>query len=280
MNIGKYTTQLSEYMIYKKYALNSIENYVSSIRIFLECFKNSATKPSEISKNDIIKFLSDISSSNTHKSYLSAIKLFYKHVCNQPDKCKNIKQPRVSRRLPIVYTQEEMQRLFDVCDNLKHKVIISLLYGCGLRRSELINLKWEHIDRNAMILNIISGKGNKDRQVDLPKNIVPLLEKYFRKYKCKPYVLSGQFKEQYSGTSLVNVIKNISKKAGINKRAYPHLMRHNCFTHMSENGIDVGYIQNSAGHKHTDTSRIYINLSHNVVKNAVSPLNNINLCIQ
>jgi integrase/recombinase XerD len=277
MNIGKYTSQLSEYMEYKKYSVNSVENYISSLKIFLEYFEGKATKPSEISKNDIISFLKNIKSTNTHKAYLCAIKLFYKEIYKQPDKCSNIQQPRKERKLPIVFTQQEVQQMFNVCENLKHKVILSLLYGCGLRRSELINLKWEHIDRSSMILNIIAGKGMKDRQVSLPENIIPLLEKYYRQYKCKPYVLSGQKKEQYSGESILSVIKQISNKAGIKKRAYTHIMRHNCFTHMSENGIDVGYIQNSAGHKKTDTTRIYIQLSQNIVKKAISPLNNIDL---
>jgi integrase/recombinase XerD len=225
MNTGKYINKLSEYMIYKKYSECSLKTYISNITLFLESFQGIATKPTEISRKDIIEFLSEIQSPNTHKSYLSAIKLFYKKIINQPEKLKRIEQPIINRKLPIVFTHGEVQKMFNVCDNLKHKIILSLLYGCGLRRTELLNLKWEHINRNAMILNVVSGKGKKDRQVDLPENIIPLLEKYYMKY----------------------------------------------------NGIDIGYIQNSAGHKHTDTSRLYIQLSHNVVKNAVSPLNNIKL---
>lgn len=277
MNVGKYVSELSEYMNYKKYSNNSIENYTSSLKIFLNSFEDLATKPSEITKKDIIKFLSKIESVNTHKAYLSAIKLFYKEVYNQPKKCDTIKQPRKSNKLPIVLTQEEIQRLFNVCDNLKHKVILSLLYGCGLRVSELINLQWKDIDRNAMILNIISGKGNKDRQVDFPDNIIPLLEKYYRKYKSYPYILSGQFKNQYSQTSVLNIIKSLSKKAGICKRVYTHLIRHCTFTHMAENGIDLGYIQRSAGHENPITTTRYVHMSHNLVKMAKSPMNNIKI---
>lgn len=81
--------------------------------------------------------------------------------------------------------------MFSVCENLKHKVILSLLYSAGLRVSELINLKWQHIDRSRLVINIIAAKGNKDRQVMLTPSIVPLLEKYWNEYKSKEYVLNG-----------------------------------------------------------------------------------------
>jgi len=277
MNIGKYTSQLSEYMEYKKYAVNSIENYISSLKIFLEYFNVKATKPSEISKNDIISFLKEIKSVNTHKAYLCAIKLFYTKIINQPEKCAKIEQPRSNKKLPIVLTQEEVQRMFNVCNNLKHKVILSLLYGCGLRVSELINIQWSNIDRSAMILNVISGKGKKDRQVDLPDNIIPLLEKYYREYRCKPFILSGQLKNKYTQGSILKVVKKYADLAGISKRTYTHLMRHCSFTHMAENGVDLGYIQRSAGHESPITTTRYIHMSHNLVKMAKSPLNNIKL---
>jgi integrase len=85
-----------------------------------------------------------------------------------PSKIQKIPYPKAEKKLPIVLSQAEIQSMFNVCENLKHKVILSLLYACGLRVSELINLKWSHIDRSRMIINIIAGKGNKDRQVMLP----------------------------------------------------------------------------------------------------------------
>lgn len=90
---------------------------------------------------------------------------------------------------------------------IKHNVILAVLYACGLRVSELINLKWQHIDRSRMIINIIQGKGNKDRQVMLPKELILLLEKYFYEYHSKEYLLNGQFGLQYSSSSVLQVMK-------------------------------------------------------------------------
>jgi site-specific recombinase XerD len=156
-------------------------------------------------------------------------------------------------------------------------VILAILYSCGLRVSELINLQWKNIDRSRMIINIIRGKGNKDRQVLLSDALIPLLEKYFREFKTQNYILAGQFSEQYSSRSVGQVMKQLAEKAGINKRVYTHLMRHNCFTHMVENGIDINLIQILAGHKKVSTTMIYTHISHNIVSKINSPLNTIRL---
>jgi len=172
---------------------------------------------------------------------------------------------------------EEVQKMFNVCDNLKHKVILSLLYSCGLRVSELINLKWSDIDRSRMIINIIGGKGNKDRQVMLDDSLIPLLEKYFYEYKTKTYILSGQFSDKYSPESVGQVMKQLAKKANINKRVYTHLMRHNCFTHMVEAGTDINLVQKLAGHSSVKTTLLYTHMSHNLISKIKSPLKSINL---
>lgn len=210
MNIGNYQHQLSDYMKYKRYSKNSIDNYVSCIGKFLQYFEKEATKPSEISAEKIKRFLSYIHTANTHKAYLSAIKLFYDKIGKQPEKLNNVEYPKQPKHLPIVLSQDEIQRMFNVCENLKHKVILSLLYSCGLRVSELINLKWSHIDRSRMIINIIAAKGNKDRQVALPEMLIPLLTKYYHTYLSELYILNGQFELKYSETSVRQVIKQLA----------------------------------------------------------------------
>jgi site-specific recombinase XerD len=277
MNIGNYQRQLSEYMKYKRYSQNSIDNYVSCIGKFLTYFENEATKPSEISAEKIKRFLAGKTHANTHKAYLSAIKLFYDKVGNQPQKLDKLEYPKLAKNLPIVLSTDEIQGMFNVCKNLKHKVIISLIYSCGLRVSELINLQWKHLDRSRKIINIIAAKGNKDRQVALPDAIVPLLENYYRKEHSEVYVLNGQFGLQYSATSVLNVVKDLASKAGIRKRVYTHLLRHCTFTHMAENGTDINLIQKIAGHSNVKTTMIYCHLSDSLISKIQSPINNIRL---
>lgn len=128
-----------------------------------------------------------------------------------------------------------------------------------------------------MIVNIIAGKGKKDRQVMLPEVLIPLLEKYYKQYKTKEYILSGQFSDQYSDRSVGQVMKQLAEKAKINKRVYTHLMRHNCFTHMVENGIDINLIQKLAGHNNVKTTMIYTHISDSLISKINSPINQIKL---
>lgn len=128
-----------------------------------------------------------------------------------------------------------------------------------------------------MVINIIAGKGNKDRQVMLPDTLIPLLENYYRLYKPVTYVINGQSSLQYSDRSVLQLIKSIAHKAGINKRVYTHLLRHCSFTHLVEAGTDINIIQKLAGHNNVKTTMIYTHISDNIISRINSPINNINL---
>lgn len=275
MNISEHTKNFIQEMSRRNYSKNTIDNYVSCLNVFFSAVKKD--HPKNINEYDIKEFLSSCTKVNTQRNYQGAIKKFYEICLNQKNKFKNIPYARVEKKLPIVLSQDEVQKMFNVCDNLKHKLIVSILYACGLRVSELINLKWAHIDRSRMIINIIKGKGNKDRQVMLPDTLVPLLEKYYREYKSKEYVLNGQNSLQYSDRSVLQVIKQLAEKAGISKRVYTHLMRHNCFTHLCEAGTDINIIQKLAGHNNVKTTMIYTHISDSLISKIKSPLDSIYL---
>lgn len=273
MKISEHKHTFIQEMNRRGYSQNSIKNYSSCIDVFLS--KIEKDHPKNINEVDIKNFLRNCVRANTQRNYHSAIKLFYEICLNQKNKFKNIPYTKAEKKLPIVLSVEEMQRMFDCCENLKHKVILSLLYSCGLRVSELINLKWAHLDRSRMVINIVGGKGNKDRQVMFAESLVPLLEKYYREYKPDTYILNGQVKSQYTARSVGSVVKQLALKAGINKRVYTHLMRHNAFTHLCEAGVDINLIQKIAGHQNVKTTLIYTHISHNLISNIQSPLNTI-----
>jgi integrase/recombinase XerD len=277
MNIGKYLQMYSEDLKFKNYSENTIKNYVSQVNLFLTHFNKSATKPSEINERQIKQWILEAQTINTRKHRLSALKLFYRLTGKQPLKFKNIEYLRAEKKLPIILSQDEIQRMFNACQNLKHKVILAIIYSTGIRVSELINLKWKHIDRSRGIINILGAKGKKDRQVMLPQNIIPLLIQYYRHEKPKEYVLNGQFRIQYSQTSVRNVVKQIAQKAGISKHVYTHLIRHCSFTHMVEAGTDINLIQRLAGHNSPKTTSIYTHISHNLISRIPSPINTLTL---
>jgi integrase len=159
--LDKYSIDIR--LIYNSESTRS--NYISQVKSFLFHFKNEI-EPKSIDNEKIKLWLLEAQTINTRKHRLCAINSFYKLTVVMPAKIQKIPYPKSEKKLPIVLSQAEVQRMFSVCDNLKHKVILALLYSCGLRVSELINLKWCHIDRSRMIINIIKGKGSKDRQND------------------------------------------------------------------------------------------------------------------
>ena len=252
------------------------ENYISMVRKFLYNF-TKYREPKEIPNEEIKKWLLEAKTINSRKHRLCALRSFYLISVGMPKKVTTIPYPKSEKKLPIVLSQAEVQQMFDVCQNAKHRAILAILYSCGLRVSELINLKWEHIDRSRMIINVIQAKGQKDRQVPLSQPLITILEKYYREYKPKVYVLNGQKLQQYSQTSVLQVVKQLAEKAGINKRVYTHLMRHCSFTHLLESGVDISIIQKVAGHSNPKTTQIYTHISHNLISSINTPLNNIRI---
>jgi len=278
MEIPKYIEMYRKDLLLKNYALSSIDNYVSQVKLFLHDHNRLFTEPAKVNEKTIKEWLLKAKSINSRKHKLSALKLFYHLTIKQPMKFKYIEYPKADKKMPIVLSVEEIQKMFSVCENLKHKVILSLLYSAGLRVSELINLKWQHIDRSRLVINIIAAKGNKDRQVMLTPSIVPLLEKYWNEYKSKEYVLNGWKNElQYSARSVGEVIKQLADKAGINKRVYTHLIRHCSFTHLVEAGCDINLVQRLAGHSSIKTTNLYLHTSHTLISKILSPLSQIKL---
>lgn len=276
MNISEHRLAFEQEMERRKFSAQTVKNYSSYIqRFFSQSIKDH---PKNINEQDIKEFLAYFTEPNTQRAYHSAIKKFYEVCLHQKEKFKYIPYCRKSKKLPIVLSVEEVQKLFNACINLKHKTILALLYSCGFRVSELINLRWINIDRSRMVINIIQAKGNKDRQVPLNESLIKLLTKYYRQYKSVDYVFNGQSSHQYSERSVGQVIKQLAAKAGIeNKRVYTHLMRHCSATHMLEAGIDLNIIQRLLGHSSIKTTAIYAHISHNLISRIPSPLSQIQL---
>lgn len=276
MNLEKWINRYKTDCAMKYNSDATKDNYASGVKSFLVKF-DKYSEPKEIPTQEIKEYLLTFKTINTRKHNICAIKSFYQLTVGMPNKIDKIPYPKADKKLPIILSVDEIQKMFMVCENLKHKVILALLYSCGLRVSELINLKWNHIDRSRMIINIIQAKGKKDRQVMLTPELLPLLEKYYLEYKPKEYVLNGQTSLHYSDRSVGEVIKQLAEKAGINKRVYTHLMRHCSFTHMVEQGVDINLIQKLAGHSNIKTTNIYLHISDNHISKIQSPLSNIKL---
>jgi len=268
MKSTKYVEEYCRELRFKNYSKNTIDNYASQVKIFLEHFREY-NDPTRINEKQIKDWLMLAKTTNSMRHRLSALKLFYKYVIRQPMKFKYIEYPRSEQHLPLPLSRDEVIRLFGVCDNIKHKAILSLLFMCGLRVGEVLNIKFEDIDRSNMVIHIKLAKGKRDRIVPMNEEMLKLFEKYYRQYKPKVYLFNGQFGERYSERSINLFIKQLGKKANINKRLYAHIGRHTCFSNMLANGIEMAIIQKVAGHKSIKTTQLYAKVTSNIIQNTI-----------
>ena len=151
------------------------------------------------------------------------------------------------------------------------------IYSCGLRISELINLKINDVDSKRRILIIKKSKGNKDRIVPLSEKLLKILREYYIKYKPDLYLLQGKNKQQYTSKSVESVLEKAVKKAGIKRSVTLHTFRHSYATHLHENGTDIRVIQELSGHKSSKTTEIYTHISNKRLQNIKSPFYDLDL---
>jgi len=190
---------------------------------------------------------------------------------------EDIERPRRGRPLPKVLSVENVREIISSIENTKHRAIISLIYSAGLRRSELLNLKWQDIDLNRGLIILKNAKGNKDRIVPLASNIVPLLERYWGNRELSGYMFRGPDGGKYGSTSIHKIFQRAKSKAGIDIKCGVHVLRHSYATHLHERGVDIRVIQELPGHKSTRTTEIYTHVSSKTIQNIKSPFDDLEL---
>lgn len=267
MNIIKYVQMYSDDLRLKNYSDNTISNYTNQVKLFLEYFNKTATKPSEISEKQIKQWLLLANSINGRKHRISAVKLFYQLTGKQPLKFKHIEYPRSERKLPQIIDKEFLLDAILKIQNTKHKAIIALAYSTGMRVSEVCSLKIADIDSKRMIITIRQSKGRKDRIVALSVKILEFLRIYFLEYRPKEYLFNGQFDLQYSHTSCNQIVKKY-----LGKQYHFHLLRHSNATALLESGTDLRIIQKHLGHTNSKTTEIYTHVSTNIISKMNLPI--------
>lgn len=267
MNIEKYLSMYSRDLQVKNYSMNTIENYVSQVGLFLRYFEPVANKPSEISEQKIKDWLLLAQTINSRKHRISAVKLFYSLTGKQPLKFRHIEYPRSEKHLPQVIDGDFIRSRLDQIKNLKHKAIIMLAYSVGLRVSEVVNLKLKDIDSSRMLITIRQAKGRKDRIVPLSEKVLEILRMYFIEYKPNEFLFNGQFNNRYSSTSCNQIVKRY-----LGRQYHFHLLRHSCFTSLLESGTDLRIIQKIAGHSSSKTTEIYTHVSNRILRNVALPV--------
>ena len=256
-------------LVLRKYAISTVKTYVG-------CLNGILFKIGEHPTLDQIKdFLVPIKNRSYHKQMVGCIHRYFEFVLKQPLDLSDIPYPRHGNQLPEILSQDEMRDLISINKNLKHQAIIFLLYGCGLRVGEVINLKITDVDSSRMIITVREGKGNKDRQVMLDQLLLDKLRDYVKQYKPETYLFNGQFGLQYSDRSINEFLKYYAKKAKITKRVHAHMLRHSFATHLVDAGTDMSIIQKLMGHNNIKTTQGYARISTGLISRVKSPLANL-----
>lgn len=262
----------------KRYAENTKTIYQSYFADFIRYFGSKVLN--EITKEEINAYILELIrekniSASQQNQRINAIKFYYEKVLGRQSAYYDIERPRKDKKLPDVLSKEEIAAMLKTLENKKHKCLIAIIYSCGLRRSEAVNLKIADIDSKRMQVKIVGAKGKKDRYVPLAIKTLTYLRDYYREAKPHIYLFEGKPGMPYSATSIYNVIRKAAVKAKITKRVYPHILRHSFATHNLEQGMDLRFIQELLGHESSKTTEIYTHVSQKDFAKFSNPFDDI-----
>ena len=267
------------YLNSKRYSPNTIKVYSDSISTFLRYF--SMKDITDISNDDLIDFnnnyiLKNNFSSSFQNQVVNAVKIYFSAIQQKKIDVELIHRPRREKVLPNVLSKEEVKAILDAHVNIKHKMMLSLIYSCGLRCGELLALHPVHIDSKRNIVLLKCAKGKKDRIVPLSPLILKMLREYYKIYKPKTYLFEGQnMGIPYDARSLQLILKQALQKTGITKPVTLHWLRHSYATHLLESGTDLRYIQELLGHSSSKTTEIYTHVSTKSIQQIKSPYDDL-----
>jgi|BioPla2DNA2_1021312.scaffolds.fasta_scaffold09053_5 site-specific recombinase XerD len=272
-----YLNAMTDMMLAKNMSYNTIKNYGNALITFLRT--NDFRNPAEIDQKEIVRQLGNMMkhglSPSTGNMLVNAMQFYYRNVLHR-DYEITLPRPQKEHKLPPVLTEAECIKIFSQIKNPKHRMLIMLAYGAGLRVSELVTLCWDDILFEEHKIHIKCGKGKKDRYVMLPYTIVAGLKAYRNLTNSHKYVFEGQYKgEPYSASSVRQIMRRAVEGAGLEKRATPHTLRHSFATHLLEAGTDLRFIQALLGHSSIKTTTIYTHLTQKGVDRIQSPLDRL-----
>jgi len=270
--------KMRQEMKLRNFSPKIIKSYSYYITNILQFANKGASGVTSQDIRDYLETLVNINSSaSTVNCAYSALKFYFEKILRRKFFI-NLPRAKKEKKLPVVLSKEEVKKIIDAVNNPKHKCILQLLYGCGLRISEVIKIKMEDVDCGRKMLYVKKGKGNKDRCTILPEKLVKVMEQQKTLKNPKDYLFTGYDRKSPLSTMSVNkIVKQAAAKAEIGKNVSAHSLRHSFATHLLENGVSIRYIQELLGHARLETTQIYTKVSNANFKNITNPLDNLNL---
>jgi integrase/recombinase XerD len=258
----------------RRYSLNTARSYCKLFAEFGYYYRN--TPLPTVNEQEIKAYMYRIIKTGNSRSaqdvLINAIKFYYEQVLDMPGRFYDTDRPQREQKLPLILSESEILRLLEVVTNMKHKAILATLYSCGLRISELLELKIADIHSDRNIVMVRGAKGRKDRTTLLAPTTLSMLRSYYQGYRPRLYLFEGAPGVRYSAKSVSHILKRALAKAGINKAATPHTLRHSFATHLLDNGTDLRFIQVLLGHSSAKTTEIYAHVSTKSLGNIQSPI--------
>jgi len=249
--------------------------YLNQVRSFARYFKRS---PEYLGEKEVKEYLLHILkekkvSDSTYRQSYGALKFLYQITLKRSWVVEKIPYPKTRKKLPVVLDRTEVEALFSVTKNLKHKAILMTAYSSGLRLSEAAHLRISDIDSKRMMVRIRNGKGGKDRYSILSSVALDILRQYWRQYRPKEWLFEGESADKpISERSIQKIFERAKTLAGIKKPVTVHTLRHSFATHLLEAGVDLHHIQLLLGHRYPKTTTVYLHVSRKNLARIVSPL--------
>jgi len=266
----------SQYLSIGHYSPLTIRSYLGELRYLFVYYAD--VNPGEFTEDMIMQYLLYLSktlgcSRVKCKMAAQSISFFLRHVVKRPYVIPTVIYPRPTTKLPPVMLPEEIMKLIDGVQNLKHRTILMLLYSTGMRISEIANCRIADIDSKNMRIKIVQGKGCKDRFTILSQQVLLELRAYYIIYKPKEYLFNGYRPgKRYSVRSIQHLMQKALIKVGLeNKNFTIHTIRHSFATHLVDNGTDLHTVKELLGHSSLQTTMRYMHLSSKRIDQIVNP---------
>jgi site-specific recombinase XerD len=262
---------LSQELKIRNYSPKTIEAYLYYNKDFRRFINKSLRNVNEADIRKYLEYLSNKKSSQTVSLALNALKFYFQKFYKRQFFLR-MRHPKKESKLPVVLSKNEVKKLLGCINNVKHKLLLGLMYSAGLRVSEIVRLRVKDLDFDNQVLYVRGGKGKKDRQTLLPRIMQNILRKYICGRGLEDYVFESSRGGRLTERSVQKVFSQAIKKSKIKKDATCHSLRHSFATHLLEKGVNVRYIQELLGHKRLETTQVYTKVASNKLKKIDSPL--------
>jgi len=255
----------------RNYSPRTIKIYLHFLREYFGFIGARSDEQAETTVKEYLLMLEGKGASpQTRNLCLSALKFYYRHVVRDqaPIKIQTAKRPL---SLPIVLSREEIHRMINATKNVKHRLMLALAYGAGLRVSEVVSLRVQDLDFSEMTIHLKEAKGRKDRISVLPEKIIDDLKTFMAEKPGQDFVFPSEWGGKLTTRTAQMIFVHALARANINKPATFHSLRHSFATHLLENGVDIRYVQVLLGHNNIRTTQRYTQVTNPMLKSIRSP---------